>query len=88
MKLAIIAAVAAILIGLPMPCLAVSYTITDLGTLGGISSYGYAINQNGQVAGYASDENGSYVAFLFSGCNSHSSRGSRWIHKELRQVLA
>ncbi len=22
------------------------------------------------------------------GCNSHSSRGSRWIHKELRQVLA
>ena len=32
-------------------CLAITFRITDLGTLGGTSSYGVAINDSGQVTG-------------------------------------
>jgi probable HAF family extracellular repeat protein len=42
-------------------------TITDLGTLGGAQSIAYAINNVGQVVGYASPPNSSVHAFLYSG---------------------
>lgn len=41
--------------------------ITDLGTLGGVSSRAMGINAIGQVAGYASTESGKMHAFLWDG---------------------
>jgi len=43
------------------------YTITDLGTLGGIFSYGYDINNAGQVTGFADIVSNAHHAFLYSG---------------------
>jgi probable HAF family extracellular repeat protein len=47
------------------------YTITDLGTLGGMRSYATAINNSGQVVGYAdtsaSNNDEARHAFLYSG---------------------
>jgi probable HAF family extracellular repeat protein len=44
-----------------------SLTITDLGTLGGPSSIGYAVNANGIVVGAAdTDSNGDANAFLYA----------------------
>ena len=40
----------------------VVYTVTDLGTLGGNSSYGTALNQGGEVVGWSGSQ-----AFLYSG---------------------
>ncbi len=40
------------------------YTLTDLGTLGGTSSYGAGVNNYGQVAGYAYTAGGGAHAFL------------------------
>jgi len=40
--------------------------LTDIGTLGGQNSYGYAINDNGQIVGRAATENGDLHAFLYS----------------------
>ncbi|HZQ55569.1 MAG TPA: DUF3466 family protein [Bryobacteraceae bacterium] len=40
--------------------------VTDLGTFGGSSSYGYAINDTGQVAGYSFTAAGAQRAFLYS----------------------
>jgi len=45
---------------------AVRYTVTDLGTLGGSSSRGYAINNLGQVTGIFVNPQGSTHAFLYS----------------------
>lgn len=42
------------------------YTVTNLGTLGGMSSFGTAINANGQVTGYINVTNDIQHAFLYS----------------------
>lgn len=47
--------------------LAVPYTITDLGTLGGALSSAFGINDNGQVVGAASLVSGYSHPFLYSG---------------------
>jgi len=44
---------------------ALSYTVTDLGTLGGTSSSGYGINNSGQVTGWSYTASGFYHAFLY-----------------------
>jgi probable HAF family extracellular repeat protein len=43
------------------------YTVTDLGTLGGSSSWAYGINASGQVVGAADTSSGYQHAFLYSG---------------------
>src|SRR5947199_10434111 len=59
--------IAAVLLGVAKQCVAQGYVI-DLGTLGGTHSYGYAINDNGQVVGYSRlPGDTSYHAFLWSG---------------------
>src|SRR5262249_21374250 len=42
-------------------------TMTDLGTLGGNNSCGYALNASGQVTGYAETGSGAAHAFLYRG---------------------
>jgi len=44
-----------------------TYRATDLGTLGGSSTYGQAINNAGQVVGYSTNAAGTHRAFLWSG---------------------
>jgi probable HAF family extracellular repeat protein len=48
-------------------CPSASYTVTDLGTLGGAASQANAINSMGQVAGSAQVASGSYHPFLYTG---------------------
>ncbi len=45
---------------------ALSYTVTDLGTLGGSSSAAYGINNSGQVTGWSKTSSNRYRAFLYS----------------------
>ena len=47
------------------PTLATTYSVTDLGTLGGATSYAFSVNEANQVAGYSS-VNGTTHAFLYS----------------------
>jgi probable HAF family extracellular repeat protein len=54
-------------IGLATPSVAGMIRIYDLGTLGGTNSIGYAVNNNGQVAGLSDKQGGSQRAFLYSG---------------------
>jgi len=43
----------------------IQYTVTNLGTLGGSQSWAYALNNHGQVVGYASTVTGYEHAFLW-----------------------
>jgi probable HAF family extracellular repeat protein len=53
---------------LPAVCLAASYTIIDLGTLGGTQSDGIGINASGQVTGYATIAgDAAQHAFMYDG---------------------
>jgi probable HAF family extracellular repeat protein len=47
------------------------YTVVDLGTLGGVSSYAYDINNSNQVVGYAKLASGADRAFLFKDANNN-----------------
>ncbi|HEV8604718.1 MAG TPA: DUF3466 family protein [Tepidisphaeraceae bacterium] len=47
------------------------YSITDLGTLGGSSSYGFDINSSNEVVGYAQLATGANRAFLFKDANNN-----------------
>src|SRR5262249_13012933 len=51
----------------PMIAAAVSYSVTDLGTLGGVISEAFGINNAGQVTGGASTADGQFHAFLYDG---------------------
>jgi len=56
-----------------------TYTITDLGTLGGFS-YGYGINDLGQVTGESTNSNGADYAFLYSsGTMTNIGNGSTYV---------
>ena len=47
---------------------ATTYTITDMGTLGGgTNSYAYGVNTSGQVVGYSTITTGVYHAFVYTG---------------------
>ena len=64
---AVIAAAAAAVLCFATTALAqVTYTIIDLGTLGGSSSAGFAINNSGQVTGTATTSGGATHAFVIS----------------------
>ena len=70
-----------------------SYTITDLGTLGGTYSGATAINNNGQVVGFATTATGSADrrAFLYSGgnlldLNNLLPSGSSWNLTDARDI--
>jgi len=56
----------AVLLGHAGLALAADYTITDLGTLGGSSSYAYGINSLGAVVGVSETSSGDRHAFLYS----------------------
>ena len=49
-----------------LPAGALSYSVTDLGTLGGATSSGAGINNSGQVTGFAADALGNNHAFLYT----------------------
>jgi probable HAF family extracellular repeat protein len=58
-------ALAASAAGVDRPARAgIAYILTDLGTLGGCSSAGFAVNDAGQVAGYSYTTSGAQHAFL------------------------
>jgi probable HAF family extracellular repeat protein len=65
---ALISLVVAIVLALPFSEVAAQrpgYTVTDLGTLGGAESEAYAINERGEVAGWAETAAGVRRAFLY-----------------------
>src|SRR5579884_845612 len=43
----------------------VEYTVTDIGTLGGTTSFGYGLSSNGYVTGTASNSSGATHMFLW-----------------------
>ena len=63
------AACTALLLGLSAAAVRAqtTYTVIDLGTLGGTSSGALAVNSKGQVVGYSLLSGGNYHAFLYDG---------------------
>ena len=59
-------AVLSLLCGLLPAVVAQSYTITDLGTLGGVDSYAYGVSNDSHVAGYSATGAGKYRAFRWT----------------------
>ena len=53
-------------ITIPVLCSAQTYTVTDLGTLGGSDSIATAINASGEITGGATIGSGAYHAFLYA----------------------
>jgi MYXO-CTERM domain-containing protein len=54
-------------LAIPTLCSAASYSISDIGLIGGTVSVGVAISANGQVTGYFSTNGVNYDAFLYDG---------------------
>lgn len=52
------------------------YSVTDLGDLGGGISYGMAVNEQGQVAGYSLDSNGYERAFVWDSLTGMQNLGT------------
>jgi probable HAF family extracellular repeat protein len=52
-----------------------SYTVTDLGTLGGVASGAMAINDQGEVVGYADQSNGAQFGFTWTATEGMQSLG-------------
>jgi probable HAF family extracellular repeat protein len=68
MKSKLLGAVAAFaMIGIVSSAYSEDYTITDLGTLGGTSSFTAGINSLGEVTGSSFDSNNNQYAFLYDG---------------------
>jgi probable HAF family extracellular repeat protein len=64
-------------IAVAAPAHALTYAVTDLGALGGTDSLAWAINNYGQVAGYAATtEDESIEAFLWTPADPNSPSGS------------
>jgi probable HAF family extracellular repeat protein len=61
-------AVLVMIVAVSSLCLAQSYVVTDLGTLGGATSGAFAVNSKGQVAGYSTVNANIYIdhAFIWS----------------------
>jgi probable HAF family extracellular repeat protein len=53
-----------------------TYRIVDLGTLGGVMSRGYAVNESGQVAGVARDASAAFSAAYWNGGPAAQTMGS------------
>ena len=53
--------------GIDFQLFPVRYDITDIGTLGGLSSFGYGMNEKGHVVGMAQVTGGNFRGFLWDG---------------------
>ena len=78
-------------IAINSPAQTVTYTITDLGTLGGTYSTAHDINAAGQVVGVADNSAGVDRAFLYSNgamqdLNTLLPAGSGWILREASAI--
>jgi len=68
--------VALALFSSPLPAVTITYSIVDLGTLGGGSSEAYGINASGQVVGYARTSTGFQHAFIWQNGSGMQDLGS------------
>ncbi len=59
--------IAAVVLFVSVPLLGSPFSITDVGSLGGASSTGYAIGNTGVVAGFAENSSGNQSAFSYNG---------------------